>query len=231
MKIYDLRRYSHPDLSNHLIHFVGRTGKANDRVPEDITELTAPGRLANILEEEAIRAFPVFFGGDDPVVCFTECTPAGVRTLIRERRYSPWGVAFTKDLIFKRGGGPAFYVRGDEWKHVENGFPPELRARCTKLWPGADFEPGLETIFADARLGTPSEWTHEREWRVFGDGDQPAFRFRTEDIAFVVVGMPIEEPSHVPTVLINEATGRIQDDAHVWLTDTDAKSSTAAETA
>jgi len=216
MRIRPLRRYDHPDLSDHVIHFVERNGKTNDLVPDEITSLPAGERLAAIFESREIRAFPVFFGGNTPVVCFTECTRAGVRTLLREQRYAPWGIAFTKDFIFHRGGGPAFYVRGDEWKYVEAGFPPEIRARCTKLWPGADFEPGLESIFADGRLTKPSEWTHEREWRLFGEGDPPAFRFRDEDIAFLLVGAEIE-PGPVPTVVVDPATGAIVDAGGVWL--------------
>ena len=122
MRGHELRRCDHPDLSYHVIHFVGRLGKANDRVPLDVATLAAPAKLSQIFETGIIRAFPVFFGGDEPVVCFTECTPAGVQTLIRERRYSPWGIAFMKDFVFSRGG-PTFYVRGDEWKYVESGFP------------------------------------------------------------------------------------------------------------
>jgi len=216
MRVHELRRYDHPDLSNHVIHFVGRLGKANDRVPQDVATLAAPAKLAQIFETGIIRAFPVFFGGDEPVVCFTECTPAGVQTLIREHRYSPWGIAFSKDFVFSRRGGPAFYVRGDEWKYVESGFPRELRARCMKLWPGAEFEPGIDPIFMDDRLRTPSEWTHEREWRVAGEGDPPAFRFRDQDVAFLVVGSNID-PGPVPAVFVDPVTAEITDHDNVWL--------------
>jgi hypothetical protein len=178
--------------------------------------MNGPAKLAQILESGEIRAFPVFFGGEDPVVCFTECTQAGVQTLIRQRRYSPWGVAFTKDFIFKRGGGPAFYVRGDEWQYVENGFPTELRARCTKFWPGAEFEKGLDSIFADQRLLRPSEWTHEREWRILGEGYPPTFRFQYEEVAFLVVGADIGT-GRVPTVLIDPVSASISDPQRVWL--------------
>ena len=32
------------------------------------------------------------------------------QTLVRETRYGPWGIAFTKDFVFRKGGGPALYV-------------------------------------------------------------------------------------------------------------------------
>jgi len=227
VNLLPLRRYEHPDLSNYVIHFVDRMGRPNDRVPPEIAAMNGPARLAQIFDAGEIRAFPVFFSGEDPVVCFTECTPAGVRTLIRERRYTPWGIAFSKDVIFGAGGGPAFCVRGDEWHLVEDAsFPPALRARCTKLWPGADLGEGLTSILADQRLKTPSEWTHEREWRVIGDGEPAAFRFRLEDVAFAVVGSKIDGP--VPTVHIDPITASVTDEAGVWLPKTEPDAAASA---
>src|SRR5437763_1740339 len=120
MRQRPLAEYHHPDLSNFVIHFVARTGRHVREVPDEILLASGFQRLLDILRERRIRPFPAFgqAAADTPVVCFTECTPGGVETLIAQGRYEPWGIAFKKDFIFRNGGGPAFYVRGDEWPLV-----------------------------------------------------------------------------------------------------------------
>ncbi len=90
-----------------------------------------------ILTAGEIKAFRVFFGWDR-IVCFAECTPCGVFSAMVRNRYRPWGIAFTKDLVFKRGGGPAFYV-ADSWAdrkvnviRVSNGVAPRLIHRLAR---------------------------------------------------------------------------------------------------
>jgi hypothetical protein len=212
MQIRPLRRYNHPDLSDFLIHFVGRQGRENRRVPADIYAMSPKDRLFDgVLASQEIRAFPVFFALD-PVVCLTECTPAGVSAMIRDR-YLPWGVAFRKDFVFGRGGGPAFYVRGDEWDGVYQ-LPTSLRSRCTKLWPGAT--PDLGEVM-DLALTLECQFLPEREWRVLGMGDPPSFQFDPDDVAFIVVGDWSSASDKFPTVRIDQTTGRIDDPDHVWI--------------
>ncbi len=214
MRIHDLRRYDHPDLSDFAIHFVKRAWPLNDEVPQDLLGMSGPGRLfTGILQHGEIRAFRVFYGWD-PVVCFTECTPAGIQTLVAEGRYAPWGVAFTKDFIFRQGGGPAFYVRADEWDPVSS-LPTQLRARCTKFWPGMISEESEEQI--PAGLSAVTEWTHEREWRILGSGTPPAFRFAASDVAFVVIGDWASANPDYPCVVIDGSTGNIEDPNRVWI--------------
>lgn len=217
MKIRPLRQYDNPDLSPFVIHFVSRGYPPNSNLPEDIQGMSPRERLFNgILKPRTIRAFSVFYGSDHPVVCFTECTPAGVQTLIREGRYGPWGVAFTKDCVFQKGGGPAFYIRGDEWSDVEAAaLPARIRARCTKFWPGADLETANE-ILGDDRLTKAAEWTHEREWRVLGTDDPPGFRFEPEDVAFLVVGDWASANDRFPNVVIH-SSGDVEDPDGVWI--------------
>lgn len=138
-------------------------------------------RLGQILVDQQIRAFPPF-GANVPVVCFTECTTAGIKTLMVDHRYTPCGVAFSKDFVFRRSGGPALYVRGDEWEFVDE-LPAQLRARVTRLWPGATGDDGASLPWHLARA---SEWLHEREWRAAGTGDPPQLSFEWTDIAFVI---------------------------------------------
>jgi len=208
-----LRKYDHPDLSDYVIHFTGRVGSVNDAVEPNIGFMSARGRLfTGILKSGMIRAYPVFYG-IDPVVCFTECTRAGVQTLIKERRYAPFGVAFTKDFVFSRGGGPAFYVRADEWAGVRE-LAPELRARCTKFWPGVDPEQPGESI--PAELDLESEWTHEREWRVLGKLWPLAFRF-SDEVAFLIVSDWSEANDAYPCVVVDSTTAEIDDPDGAWI--------------
>jgi hypothetical protein len=145
--------------------------------------MTAEARLIAILRERHIRAFPPFsIGVDDPVVCFSEVTLDGLHYLTAgpHRRYEPYGLAFAKQTVFDRGGGPALYVRGDEWDDVTQ-LPTGLRARVTRFWPGADPDPG-ESL--PGHLQGPSLWSHEREWRTI---DPAGFPFSWEQITYILV--------------------------------------------
>jgi len=229
MQIAPLRRYNHPDISDHVVHFTGRSGADGPGVPDEIANLKDWERLAQILVDERILAFPPF-GSDDPVVCFTECTRAGIQTLMAESRYSPCGIAFTKDFLFRKGGGPALYIRGDEWGSVA-GMPAELRARAVRLWPGATSTHGLPLPWYVTR---PSEWLHEREWRIVGDGSPAGLRFTWADVAFVIaphprwadfvagfIGLfaPEYEPHFrsLPVVVVSSDGTVIDDPARAWL--------------
>jgi hypothetical protein len=177
MHVRPLRTYPHvPDLADHVIHFTGRLGPRINVDPE-VEALADQERLAHLLVQGRVRGFKTF-GADAPVVCLTESTKAAVVTLIAEGRYTPCGVGFSKQFVFDRGGGPALYVRGDEWLHAA-GLPEPLRSRVVRFWPGADPDPGE---FLGSHVAGPSEWLHEREWRV------PAqLGFGWHDVEFLVV--------------------------------------------
>jgi hypothetical protein len=179
--------------------------------------------------DERILAFPPF-GSSDPVVCFTECTRPGIQTLMAEQRYSPCGIAFSKDFIFQKGGGPALYVRGDEWDAVDQ-LPAGLRARAVRLWPGATSDSDLPLPWYVTRV---SEWLHEREWRIAGEGSPLGLPFTWSDVAFVIapdpkwadriagfVGSfaPEYEPyfRSVPVVVVSSDGSVIDDPTHIWI--------------
>ncbi|MGH8241685.1 MAG: hypothetical protein ACREXP_32335, partial [Steroidobacteraceae bacterium] len=140
------------------------------------------------------------------------------------------GVAFSKDFIFREGGGPALYIRGDEWGAVGR-LPAELRARSVRLWPGATSDGDAELPWYLAR---PSEWLHEREWRIVGTGSPAGLRFTWADVAFVIAPdprwaefiadfiaslAPEYEPYFraAPVVVIRANGSVIEDPAHVWV--------------
>jgi hypothetical protein len=121
MRTYPLRTYDLPDVSDHLIHFTGRVGPKM-AVDPVIANMQAQQRLARILVDGVLRGFETF-GADAPVVCFTESTKQAVPRLLLQRRYEPCGIAFSKQFVFDNGGGPALYVRGDEWVTATQGLP------------------------------------------------------------------------------------------------------------
>jgi len=94
-------------------------------------------------------------------------------------------------------------------------LPPQLRARCTKFWPGAVADQLGEQIPED--LADVSEWTHEREWRVLGTGEPSAFRFSPEDVAFLIIGDWDSANRSYACVVVYGGTGDIEDRRSVWL--------------
>jgi hypothetical protein len=223
-----LRRYQNqPDISDFVVHFVCRYGAENPHVPEHIRKMSAYDRLTSILSEQRILAFPPF-GNDVPVICFTECTRSGTQALVGQR-YAALGLGFSKTFVFQNGGGPAFYLRGDEWTLVKQ-LPVALRGRATRLWPGREVE---DVTAKDPVLGRVSEWTHEREWRILGTGDPPGFTFTFADVALLVVprredygriiGGTLESNPRVANSLVDMANrliylnqGAWVDDAGIW---------------
>lgn len=180
MKVRPLRTYNVPDIADHVIHFTGRTGKRINVDPV-IEALPDEQRLLQILIDQKVRGFETF-GADGPVACLTESTKASISSLLGDKRYTPCGVGFTKQFAFDRGGGPALYIRGDEWPAAQS-LPQPLRSRIVRFWPGAD--PQVQGEYIPNALSAPSEWLHEREWRVPGD-----LPFGWSDVAFLIVPHP-----------------------------------------
>ena len=121
-------------------------------------------KLQNILRTSTIYGSPMPFLFENPrAVCFTEGIWEALVDL--SDRYSPYGLVFSKRLIFRKGGGPALYVRGDMLKSSMGSLPRELGPMI------APFDP--EGVLVK---GTTLDWLHEREWRLpeqleFQDGD------------------------------------------------------------
>jgi hypothetical protein len=108
-----------------------------------------------------------FLATDPRAVCFTECIWEGLNRLAEQ--YSPYGVVFSKRLIFDSGGGPALYLRGDTLRAIQDRIPHELLAFI------APFDP-------EATLGVRLDWLHEREWRL-----PSSLSFSYADIQHVLV--------------------------------------------
>ncbi len=174
------RPISHPDLSDLLTHFTARARPAGPGAEQWIRTMTPWQRLASIIDgEELIPA--VTYSGGHPAVCFTESTEAGLAYLIRNEGYQPWGVVLRREWIWSVGGGPVWYFRPEYENQVQN-LPPDLRTWHIRL---SD----------DPRR--PSDWVHEREWRVPRLDGAP-LKLTPDAIAAVIVGDPRWAPDGMP---------------------------------
>lgn len=127
-------------------------------------------RLISILKTRTIFASPMpFLPTEQRAVCFTECIWKGLTRLADS--YSPYGIVFSKRLIFDRGGGPALYLRGDLVQTLSGTIPEQLHPFIAPFDPDAVMKPGV-------RL----DWLHEREWRLGTD-----LKFEYADIKHVLV--------------------------------------------
>ena len=127
-------------------------------------------RLINILKTQTIIGSPMpWIEGNPEAVCFTECVWQG---LVRHTdQFSSYGLVFNKRSIFKRGGGPALYVRGDLVSSFDSSLPQEQRVFVTPFDPDCSLKPGVRLDFL-----------HEREWRLPGNLD-----FNYSELDYVIV--------------------------------------------
>lgn len=138
----------------------------------DFKKTSAKDRLLSILEKKIIYPSPMPFLPNSPkAVCFTECIWDALISL--SEAYSPYGVVFSKRLIFNKGGGPSLYVRGEQLKKLidAKSIPCDLEPFIAPFDPGGILKPGVVIDFL-----------HEREWRL-----PSQFAFDYSDIEYVLV--------------------------------------------
>ena len=196
-----------PDFSEFVVHFTKDAAPITSKTESDpslqaIAGTSAADRLVAILTGCCLRATRMPWT-NRPAVCFTECTWASL--LDHAKRYSRFGIGFSKHFLFARGGGPAIYLTPGllehQKKHVGTGktpFDDTLYAFMTPFCP-----PYAPKKYRDQfwnRVKTV-DFTHEREWRVPHDLD-----FNLTDVAFVVVAK-YEDMAKAPKAL-KDAIGR-----------------------
>lgn len=182
-----------PDQSQFLAHFT-RNGKnyTADNRPENPTvdQMSALERLIKILSEKKIVVSNMPWT-NKPAVCFTEC-PWG--SLLRHAdNYSPYGIGFTKKLIYSRKGNPVIYANpnlfhsqnwSDEAYTFVTPFVPKYASRNIKS--------------KHPFKGKSVDYTHEREWRVGRD-----FSFQYHYVRFVVL-KSVADLEKIPQSIIKE---------------------------
>lgn len=175
-----------PDFSDYVVHFTKGTRPFGDKARNpgidlaSISKMTSVERLISMLEAKRILATPMPWTGN-PAVCFTECT--WVSLLDHSKRYSPFGIGFSKAFLFATGGAPAIYLRPDlqEWQRQHGGFDDRVWPFVTPFAP--NYAP-LEKKKSDAwhRFKQHLDYSHEREWRVPDN-----LGFGAADVSFVIV--------------------------------------------
>lgn len=166
-----------PDVSPYLAHFTSnkfpKGFKSNDNPTNEYKYVTAEKRLINILEIRKVYASQVPWVGNHKAVCLTECPWTSLIT--HTQQYSSFGVGFTKEFVFSKGGGPVYYVRADMFNNQR--WDDSVLSFVTPFWP--EYVPSLlKSTVAMKKC----DYTHEREWRIAHNLD-----FEYNDIAFIVL--------------------------------------------
>lgn len=118
--------------------------------------------LKTILYQGKLKAAITGYYGNinsTSAVCFTDLTTRGL--LRHSKNYSPFGIAFLKEIIFQKGGAPALYIREDILKNILT-MPDKIKPFINKI--------NIERY----------DFHHEREWRVPND-----FFFNHNEISIV----------------------------------------------
>lgn len=123
------------DISKNLVHWT--KGETDDEAFET---------LKKILVEQRLLGGTGFIKGLHKCVCFTE-TPSHFYH-IRNSKYKPFGIEFSKAGIFEMGGRPVIYQPDDEIEYLS----PEIQ------WRHVTYNPISENKWTD--------FTWEREWRL-----------------------------------------------------------------
>lgn len=163
------------DMSNYLVHFTRGGGLSDDyRTMLSIygQQRLSPGTDVGIGRRVAPDSC------SQRAVCFSEIPPGQWGRLI-ERRLTKYGIAFTKQFVINKGGGPIWYVySGTSQRESLNQIMQESysnpAAPIWKLTPLID-APGEYS-------GRPYYFEWEREWRYVGE-----FSFEIEDVAFLLI--------------------------------------------
>ena len=145
-----------PDISDSVIHFTkGATAEAALEV------------LLIMVGEGRILGGTGMIKGGYRCACFTEAPlPAIAGGLVNANsftRYSPFGLMFSKDWLYERGGRPVIYHSDDEYSQL----PEHMR------WRHVRYEPLSDPVI---------DFTWEREWRLQCD----ELRFDPSEVALVV---------------------------------------------
>lgn len=162
-----------PDFSNYLAHFTkdGPLCSSEDSNSESISAMSALERLESILRTGVITATTMPWTGAH-AVCFTECPWSSL--IAHTKQYSPYGIGFSKWLVYSKHGGPAYYVRPDHFKRQK--FDKYLLPFVTP------FSPSYRPKHMKGAYFATVDYSHEREWRVPHD-----FPFTLDSVEFIIL--------------------------------------------
>lgn len=96
-------------------------------------------------------------------ICFSECSLPGL--LGHCERYGRFGWVFRKAAIYGAGGRPCIYVSDDMYAALAT------QGRAGAAEPAWRQLFGLANVYRPPGHGQVQDYTHEREWRLFGELD------------------------------------------------------------
>jgi hypothetical protein len=145
-----------PDISDSVIHFT------KGATPEAALEV-----LLRIVVEGRVLGGTGMVKGGYRCTCFTEAPlPAIANGLVNINsftRYSPFGLMFSKDWLYERGGRPVIYQSDGEYTQL----PEHMR------WRHVRYEPLSDPVI---------DFTWEREWRLPCE----QLQFNPSEVALIV---------------------------------------------
>jgi hypothetical protein len=93
-------------------------------------------------------------------VCLSECSLPGLIGL--SERFGRFGFVFRKQQLFAAGARPCAYLADDEYALIASHKNDPEGSAGRHLW-------GLSNILRPPSFGQVQDYTHDREWRYFGD--------------------------------------------------------------
>lgn len=175
-----LNRKNRPDFSEYLSHFTKDGDFCHIEQTDDMDafrKMTAFERLCSILKMKEIKT-SIMPWTNTPGLCFTECPWSSL--LMHTKQYSPYGIGFTKEFIYKNNGAPVFYMR----KKFMNALTRSIKDKKVLteiLAMSTPYSPSFETKSMREQIKLV-DYTHEREWRMSSN-----LHFHYQDIKFIII--------------------------------------------
>jgi hypothetical protein len=169
--------------------------------------MTPIDRLVRIMQERRLRGFPPF-GTTHPVVCLSECPLPHLQWLLAQRGFPRWGLILDRQWVYRAGGGPAWYVRQDQYRALSD----EQRAWAVRL---------------ESTVEDRSDWLHEREWRIpVAAENDSAIALTSDAVGAILVEYPVWQQAYEPAAVGVPVLQRVAtrwpgwaDFTHWWLND------------
>ncbi|MFH1769082.1 MAG: hypothetical protein ABH833_00250 [Parcubacteria group bacterium] len=171
-------------MSNYIVHFTKGGEDTDDyRTMMSIYSSCAlvPQRRFGIGKDKAPAET------EQRAVCFSEIPPGHWHRIV-ERRQTKYGLAFTKEFILSKGGGPIWYAWKDtlHWQTLQDMMRSAADDPTAHIW---NLTPLIDAPGEYGRTEYRFDW--EREWRHVG-----RLSFRSEEVAFLLIPEALHGAAH-----------------------------------
>jgi hypothetical protein len=163
-----------PAQADWLVHFCARPWGTAPSQLASVADLSPQERLDGILWEQRLLAGTPY-GSPRPMVCLSEAPWNHVSWMVGARGFPPWAVLISRQWAYASGGGPVWYAR-----EAPDGLSDEQRSWVVRL---------------DTDPARPSDWLHEREWRIPVPVGNPQLFLGAGALGGILVGDPRWQPT------------------------------------